>query len=141
MDQELLNVRDLQEILRVSRSTAYAILKEGRIFGIICSGVNKDKVVRSVFFGWLEENMVRCEGIAAGMSYYGERFTLNPRSVWQSQPEWMKVEEVVDLTGFSRTAFFRMVKKKQVPGAVRIGGSWRINRDVLVRWIFGEVRG
>ena len=42
---------------------------------------------------------------------------------------YMTIPEVAQILKLSRYALYRMLPKGQIPGAVKIGGSWRIRRE------------
>ena len=46
-------------------------------------------------------------------------------------PEVMTPQQVQELLQISSSTFFRWVKAGQLPGAVKIGDSWRVLRDQL----------
>lgn len=50
-------------------------------------------------------------------------------------PDVLLPGQVQALLQISRATFFRMVKRGDMPGAVKIGGSWRVMRDALRRWL------
>ena len=124
---------DIERIFRLSRSNVYDLLNRAEIpGGRYGSGW---EINGTVLADWIAENMVRRRRYQA---WQLGGFRSTSIEEWRHQPEWMTVPEVVALTGFSRPAMYRMVKKGEVPGTVRIGGQWHINRDALTRWIFAE---
>ena len=50
---------------------------------------------------------------------------------WDELPEVMKPEQVQQKIQISRTTFFRLVQSGKLPGAKKVGDSWRIDRDQL----------
>lgn len=50
---------------------------------------------------------------------------------WDTLPILLKPCEAQRLLRISRTAFFRWIKAGKLPGAVRVGNLWRVDRDVL----------
>ena len=50
-------------------------------------------------------------------------------------PPMLRPEEVQRILRISRSSFFRLVESRSIPGLVRVGGSWRVDRDVLRSWI------
>ena len=46
-------------------------------------------------------------------------------------PEIMTPAQVQAVLQISRATFFRWVASDKLPGAVKIGDSWRITRDIL----------
>lgn len=67
--------------------------------------------------------------MAADLDIYGEPTSL---------PILMTVTEVADLLRVSTKAVYDMVRRGQLPGARKVGGSWRFHRDKLLDWIAGE---
>jgi excisionase family DNA binding protein len=51
----------------------------------------------------------------------------------------MTVAECVKVTGFSRSAIYGAIKRGELPGVVRIGRSIRLSREVIRRWLAGEI--
>jgi excisionase family DNA binding protein len=37
--------------------------------------------------------------------------------------------------GVSSSTVYRLARAGRLPGAVRVGGGWRINKDVLEEWV------
>jgi len=50
---------------------------------------------------------------------------------FDTAPECLTPEQVQELLQLSRATFFRLVERGELPGAVKIGGSWRVWRDKL----------
>ena len=46
-------------------------------------------------------------------------------------PEFLTPEQTQDVLQIGRATFFRWVKDNKLPGAVKIGNSWRVNRQQL----------
>ena len=46
----------------------------------------------------------------------------------------LKVEDVVDVFGFSRTKVYRMSESKQIPSAL-LGGTWVYDPSALAMWV------
>ena len=57
---------------------------------------------------------------------------------WDELPEVMKPEQVQQKIQISRTTFFRLVQSGNLPGAKKVGDSWRIDRDQLRAYFQGE---
>ena len=57
---------------------------------------------------------------------------------WDELPEVMKPEQVQQKIQISRTTFFRLVQSGKLPGAKKVGDSWRIDRDQLRAYFQGE---
>ena len=51
--------------------------------------------------------------------------------ILSAYPEVMKPAQVQEALQISRATFFRMIEAETMPGAVRVGGSWRDLRDKL----------
>jgi len=39
------------------------------------------------------------------------------------------------LTGLSRNTLYRMLRAQKVPGAQKLGGTWRFHRQTLMEWL------
>lgn len=50
---------------------------------------------------------------------------------FEDMPEIMTPAQVQTVLQISRATFFRWVAEDKLPGAVKIGDSWRVTRDVL----------
>ena len=59
-------------------------------------------------------------------------------SALDSYPMVMTPSEVQEVLRISRATFFRLIGENKIPGAVRIGGSWRVIRDYLKAWPSSE---
>ena len=57
---------------------------------------------------------------------------------FESAPECLTPGQVQELLQVSRATFFRLVERGELPGAVKIGGSWRVWRDKLRAYMKGE---
>jgi len=57
---------------------------------------------------------------------------------WDELPEVMKPEQVQQKIQISRATFFRLVQSGKLPGAKKVGDSWRIDRDQLRAYFQGE---
>ena len=57
---------------------------------------------------------------------------------WDELPEVMKPEQVQQKIQISRTTFFRLVQSGNLPGAKKVGDSWRISRDQLRAYFEGK---
>ena len=53
------------------------------------------------------------------------------RITWATAPDVMTPKQVQELLQMSRATIFRLIEKGDLPGAVKIGGSWRIDREML----------
>lgn len=53
-----------------------------------------------------------------------------PKSI-DSYPEFLTPQDVQAILRISRATFFRLVTANEIPGAFKIGKSWRIDRDKL----------
>ena len=50
-------------------------------------------------------------------------------------PEIMTPDQVKEYLQISRATFYRWLEDGKMPGAVKIGGSWRIHREKLRVWL------
>ena len=57
---------------------------------------------------------------------------------WDELPEVMKPEQVQKKIQISRATFFRLVQSGKLPGAKKVGDSWRISRDKLRAYFEGQ---
>ena len=57
---------------------------------------------------------------------------------WDELPEVMKPEQVQKKIQISRATFFRLVQSGNLPGARKVGDSWRISRDKLRAYFEGK---
>jgi hypothetical protein len=46
----------------------------------------------------------------------------------------LKVEDVIDIFGFSKTKVYRMSESKQIPSAL-LGGTWVYDPSALAMWV------
>ena len=53
-------------------------------------------------------------------------------------PPVLKPAEVQAILRISRATFFRWIESDQLPGAVKVAGSWRVLRDVLKQWLLDQ---
>jgi excisionase family DNA binding protein len=58
--------------------------------------------------------------------------------ILSAYPEFMKPAQVQEALQISRATFFRWVEAGTMPGAVRIGGSWRVLREKLRQWLIDQ---
>ena len=54
---------------------------------------------------------------------------------FETAPKLLTPKMVQELLHISSTTFFRWVAKGNLPGAFKMGGLWRIDRDKLRDWI------
>ena len=57
------------------------------------------------------------------------------KSTFSEMPEVMTPQQVQDLLQISSATFFRWIKAGQLPGAIKIGDSWRVMRDQLKAYL------
>lgn len=55
----------------------------------------------------------------------------------QGYPLSLKVEHLVEITGYSENSVYLMLEKGDVPGAKKIKG-WRVPRDTFLLWWYGD---
>ena len=53
------------------------------------------------------------------------------RLTWADAPEILTPRQVQEILQISRATFYRWIEAGQLPGAVKIGDSWRVLRDKL----------
>lgn len=55
-------------------------------------------------------------------------------------PVLMKPKEAAELLRINISTLYPLLAKGGVPGANKIGGEWRIHRDILLDWFQGKCR-
>jgi predicted DNA-binding transcriptional regulator AlpA len=53
-------------------------------------------------------------------------------------PPVLKPAEVQAILRISRATFFRWIESDQLPGAVKVAGSWRVLRNSLKQWLIDQ---
>ena len=53
-------------------------------------------------------------------------------------PDILTPQETQEILRISRATFFRLVGEGKLPGAVKVGSSWRVVRDKLRAWLGSE---
>ena len=53
------------------------------------------------------------------------------KNKWADLPDILTPEQVQAVLQISRSTFFRMVQSGQLPGAFKLGGAWRIDKDEM----------
>lgn len=48
---------------------------------------------------------------------------------------FLTIEELTKKLGISARTAYRLVKEKKIPGAFKVGGSWRFREDLFYKWI------
>jgi len=56
---------------------------------------------------------------------------------FSTAPEVLTPDQVKELLQISRATFFRLVEAGKIPGATKVGGSWRVWRDQLAHSLQG----
>ena len=49
--------------------------------------------------------------------------------------EYLTISEVCEKLRLAERTVYEMVRKGRLPGATKVGGSWRIKREVLEAWL------
>ena len=59
-----------------------------------------------------------------------------------SRPESLTLSfsEALPLTGLSRNTLYSLLKARKVPGASKLGNTWRFHRATLLAWLAGQTR-
>ena len=52
--------------------------------------------------------------------------------------KFMTVDQVRKKLCISTRTAYRLVKEKKIPGAFKVGGTWRFREDLFYRWIEEE---
>lgn len=55
-------------------------------------------------------------------------------------PPILKPKEAAELLRMNISTLYPLLSQGKIPGARKVGGEWRICRDVLLQWFQGEVR-
>jgi excisionase family DNA binding protein len=55
-------------------------------------------------------------------------------------PLTIAFDEALALIGISRNTLYALVKKGKIPGARKLGSTWRFHREVLLEWLRGAQR-
>jgi excisionase family DNA binding protein len=58
----------------------------------------------------------------------------------RAPPVFLTVEELAKLLRFNRKTLYDALSRGEIPGARRIGGTYRISRDAVLAW-FGSAQG
>ena len=59
--------------------------------------------------------------------------TLSPSSAVETKPELMTVKELAEYLRIPTPTIYYLVQRGKLPGAIQIGGRWRIKRSVIDR--------
>jgi len=65
---------------------------------------------------------------------------MKKRITFDTAPELLTPQQAQELLQIASAKFYRMVKKNQLPGAFKVGNSWRVNRDTLKAWIDSQAQ-
>lgn len=52
-------------------------------------------------------------------------------------PLTIAFDEALGLIGVSRNTLYALLKKGKIPGARKLGSTWRFHREVLIEWLRG----
>lgn len=66
---------------------------------------------------------------------------MNTQERYEESPILLRPVEAARLLAVSRSKFYELLARGEVPGVVRIGASTRISRSVLERWIADRATG
>lgn len=55
----------------------------------------------------------------------------------ENYPLSLKVEHLVEITGYSENSVYLMLERGSIPGAKKIKG-WRVPRDTFLLWWYGD---
>ena len=58
-----------------------------------------------------------------------------PPITFKTAPEVLTPAQVQEILQISRATFFRWIQIGQLPGAVKIGDSWRVMKDELEKYL------
>ena len=82
------------------------------------------------------------EGIYSGLKLKTQKKEQNKKELFIEEltneirnkyPYSLKVEHIIELTGYSQGTVYRMLDCGEIPGAKKIRG-WRMPRDVFLSW-------
>jgi len=58
---------------------------------------------------------------------------------WAQYPDFMTVTQVQVLLNVGRATIYRWIEAGTLPGAIQIGDTWRISREMLKRYVEGHM--
>ena len=50
-------------------------------------------------------------------------------------PEYLTIPEVCELLRLGERTVYTMCRDKKLPGAVKVGNQWRVDREKLLAWL------
>ncbi len=58
---------------------------------------------------------------------------------WKQYPEFLTVTQAQELLNVGRATIYRWIEMGKLPGAIQIGDTWRISREMLKRYVEGHM--
>ena len=58
---------------------------------------------------------------------------------WKQYPEFLTVTQAQELLNVGRATIYRWIETGKLPGAIQIGYTWRISREMLKRYVEGHI--
>ena len=58
---------------------------------------------------------------------------------WKQYPEFITVTQAQELLNVGRATIYRWIETGKLPGAIHIGDTWRISREMLKRYVEGHM--
>ena len=50
-------------------------------------------------------------------------------------PDYLTITETADLLRLGERTVYSMCRQHRLPGAAKVGGKWRVDRERLVHWM------
>ncbi len=50
-------------------------------------------------------------------------------------PKYLTINEVAELLRLGERTVYDMLRAGRLPGAAKVGGKWRVDREKLVAWV------
>lgn len=51
------------------------------------------------------------------------------------EPALIDFQQALRLLGISRNTLYRLLRRRKIPGAMKLGGTWRLNHQILLDFI------
>lgn len=55
------------------------------------------------------------------------------------KPPYMSTKDVAKYLGIHEMTVYRMAKDKKIP-AVKVGGKWKVNKELLDQWLLKDLK-
>ena len=50
-------------------------------------------------------------------------------------PTYLKINEVAEMLRLGERATYERLRSRAIPGAAKVAGKWRVDREKLVAWV------